>query len=143
MAEWTSPAAFEGGEPCPSCDRPVLPDLPSVCLFDIDVLRGHRDDPQRLDVLRKRGLIKARPTNLGRRTLRRHKEDAEWLGQHRAFPDHPSSASWTVGDSQITGQVHCMECCPPPPMSEEQQRQITAILTRGARRGPETQGGNT
>ena len=64
VAGWVNREAFENGEPCPSCDRPVLPDLPSVCLFDVDVLRGHRDDPERLRVLQKRGLIKTRPTQL-------------------------------------------------------------------------------
>ena len=116
---WTSRDAFARGEPCPSCGRPVLPDLPSVCLFDVDVLNGNRDDPRRVEALRARGLIKvSRPTVLGRRTLKRHEDDEEWLEQHRAAPGHPPSASWGFSDdSGNTGPVHCMGCCSPLPKS--------------------------
>src|SRR5664280_329463 len=125
--------AFERGEPCPSCSRPVLPDLPSLCLFDVEVLRGHRDDPQRLRALQERGLIKVRPTSFGRMALKRQTENDAWLGQHRSLPEHPPSASWGVSDDRgNTGPLHCIECCPPPPPSEEQLRAIMTILRKPA-----------
>lgn len=137
MAGWMSREAFERGEPCPSCGRPVLSDLPTVYQFDIDVLRGRRDDPHRLQDLRQRGLIKVtRPTDLGRRTLKRHNDDEQWLAKHRATPEHLSSASWTIGDgSGNIGPVHCMECCFPPPPSEEQIRRVAALLGKGVSTG--------
>ena len=103
--------AFKQVGSCPSCGRPVLPDLPSVCLFDIDVLNGERNDSKRLEALRARGLIKVRPTALGRQVLQRHKDDEQWLRQHRAVEGHPQSASWGIDNGGITGPIHCMAGC--------------------------------
>jgi hypothetical protein len=48
------------------------------------------------------------------------------------MPEHPSSASWTIGDgSGNTGPVHCMACCFPPLPPEEQIRRVAALLGKG------------